>query len=875
MTKILKRRHALSWRVLSALVALLLVPTAAVSHHDNQPHSNWDGLATTGTFTPVFDAVSHPLVDQQSDLTIRFEQNPDEDAVSKYEALIPAGYRFAIGSIDPAVYTSCSDFTPPFTPASASVINSRTEAVGVAKLGVSTTSTNHATVYMAGQSYFLNYSATTRTATFCALVGTSATTAIPSPNNQALFEWTMTFNPDESWTISFDLKSVFGNGTYSIIDNPFYQQQDVTVRNVSIELRGLTYGNYNMDEGTSSSVVKRVKNLTTPDLDYRTSTRASIGEILEYQLVFENAGSEPAHAVTVVDALPAHLAYQPSSCAGGTSCQLSPDGTEVEWALGDVPAHATRTLGFRGTVTNTFDAAIPSMKSRATGSTTEETPFVSNEIVVGNKGVTRPLSSIITGVHKIDLDPEGYYPGSNTVDPTAVSENRILEYRTTYTNNGNAPATHVVVANPIPSHTKYQLGTCQPAASTIPNGMSCGVSADSKRIEWRLDQVPAGQTRFLTFRAQVDSGFDDNAGIRTIAFGSTDQESEFESNEINVATLAHRKVAFAFTPTVPGQYVFSATATPCGYDATANDPVLCASGAARAEFERVVGISKMLSGYHPIPEIQTPAQLISFRGISFAKPILGSTSVDVAWIPPQSGPVESQIKGYLVTTGVPYQSDLIHFDYLISNPNAPGYDSARDPCAPNGTAPECSFKVQFPLTTTNGNTLGPNGLYSTSVVAIYMDGHRSDGRCDNGTGPGTQPPCQDGSTPTFFYPGFTARQYIIRARNWPLAYAATPTGRLYLVFVDLDNHEAEFVDWIPYGVSYPMQASTIAGSNTAAAGLVAFVDNTNTSGKRVGLVALATPARLQGYFIRFVGPSGLPDPGSSNGAPVEIAASRL
>jgi hypothetical protein len=237
--------------------------------------------------------------------------------------------------------------------------------------------------------------------------------------------------------------------------------------------------------------------------------------------------------------------------------------------------------------------------------------------------------------------------------------------------------------------------------------------------------------------------------------------------------------------------------------------------------------------------------------------------VDVKWNQVAATPFDS-IKGYLVTTGVPYQPDLIHFDYYVTNPAAPGYNPlATNPCGVDGAATSCAVSLQFPMTTTNGRTLAVNGVYSTSVLAIYMDGHRSDGRCDNGTALGFAPPCADGSIPQFAEPGFTSVNYMLRSRAWPLKYSQLITrqvgdssdrdrvrvDQIYVLFADLDQHQAEFVLWQPYGVSYPMTAATILGANSPGLGTIAFLDNTNTQGKRFGLQAVITP--LTGVRGRF------------------------
>lgn len=544
------------------LTIVTLITISAPAYADR----HWDGdPATTLGFTPDFRVDTGGLVDSQYDLTLRFEQHAHEDVATKYTVDIPSGWRFSIGSIKASTYPSCAAMVPDIEAGNANAINSKAEAVGVATIAVSTTSSNGQPVYMLGQSYFLNYvpaTSTTGTATLCSMVSTTAgaiEAGVNNNNRRVLFQTDLTLNSDHSWDLSWALKAVspLAPGTHSIVDNPYFQGQDVTVRSANIELRGLSYGNYNTD----------------------------------------------------------------------------------------------------------------------------------------------------------------------------------------------------------------------------PSGVK-------------------------------------------------------------------RQVPFAMTPTSPGLYHFIGTAYPCG--SFADDPSACASDAAPVSEDVPIGISNTLTPVHGMPLIQTPAK---FSG-PWAKPIVGTNKVPVTWQQVVNSPHDT-VKGYVLTTGVPYQPDLIHFDYLVTNPSAPGFDPAV--CGPDGAGATCAFELSFPLATTAGGQLSVNGVYSTSVLAVFMDGHRSDGRCDDGTGAGAPPPCPDGNSPQITYPdGFTFVEYVIRSKAWPLKYgvgAGSGYGaQLYAVLLDLDGHEGEFIVARPYGLGYPMQAATITGSNASSAGVVVFLDDGGPGTPGFGMQAVVAGTSMYGYF---------------------------
>jgi hypothetical protein len=242
--------------------------------------------------------------------------------------------------------------------------------------------------------------------------------------------------------------------------------------------------------------------------------------------------------------------------------------------------------------------------------------------------------------------------------------------------------------------------------------------------------------------------------------------------------------------------------------------------------------SKPLAGFHPAPTLTAPKRLGTNNGFAISE---GSSSVKVEWTQPGTNAFDL-IKGYVVTIGIPYQPARVYQLRLVSDPTSGEYDASKDPCAPNGTASTCSVTLTFPLTDATGGTLTADGYYGISVATIFRDGHRSDGRCDNGTALGTAAPCSDGTTPAFTAPGVTSTELLIRSRDWPSVFAheytvGTPklhVTQIYVLFTDFSKQEAEFVVWKPYGKSYTFKGALVNGSD-AGGGMIAAVDTSGAS----------------------------------------------
>ncbi len=122
---------------------------------------------------------------------------------------------------------------------------------------------------------------------------------------------------------------------------------------------------------------------------------------------------------------------------------------------------------------------------------------------------------------------------NGTFGTTATaSPGNVLEYRLTYSNDGNVTATGVVVTDVIQAKQTLVPGSCTPACT------GTGTTADPLR--WSLGSVAAGDTRVMTFRVTLDSGgWSIGANtVKNVAVVDSDTETPENSNETTTTVNA-------------------------------------------------------------------------------------------------------------------------------------------------------------------------------------------------------------------------------------------------------------------------------------------------------------------------------------------------
>ncbi len=279
-------------------------------------------------------------------------------------------------------------------------------------------------------------------------------------------------------------------------------------------------------------------------------------------------------------------------------------------------------------------------------------------------------------------------------------------------------------------------------------------------------------------------------------------------------------LAFSRTPVVGASYEFGTELWPCPSSSS------CLSIAKRF----TIPISPLPSTF-----VHRPAKLTgpTTVGVPTGYAVLTNTSeLTVSWEQPPQNPVEA-VRAYVLTLAKPLDENSRHSEYLVVDRGDPAFDT-RLPCAPDGKGTTCTFTFSFPLGALRGD-----GKYDASLITVYQDGHRTDGRCDDGTGEGAL--C-DPTEPAFKVvpPGISYWQFWITSRPWPNVYVEEqvfrPTGSAvlfnapaYMLLVDFSLKQAEFVAWNLQGPAkrYFASSNGIVGADTA--GAVSF-DGGNIGG---------------------------------------------
>ncbi|MFN2641374.1 MAG: hypothetical protein ABR548_05685, partial [Actinomycetota bacterium] len=238
-------RRRWGWRAAVALfgVATLIAPLSGAATSELRPN-----------MLVFSDAV---YVNHASGLTIGVSQPDSSPAIRSYEVMIPLGWRLALGSIDDALVTSCSQAVP----------DNRTtmEYVGTATMLLKTDATKMqsfgssrapAPAKYSGGMWFLSWDSANRVAVICADVRTS-NSQIPTANREVMIQIALHVTGGGSIDMSYNLDAVPGSasGTRSVTDNDALLAQHVVVSETRFKFSPTTGGNYNTDPNGAKSKV--------------------------------------------------------------------------------------------------------------------------------------------------------------------------------------------------------------------------------------------------------------------------------------------------------------------------------------------------------------------------------------------------------------------------------------------------------------------------------------------------------------------------------------------------------------------------------------------------------------------------------------------
>lgn len=269
--------------------------------------------------------------------------------------------------------------------------------------------------------------------------------------------------PDDTVTLSWQVQV----NSIQPIQNPLINYASVTVPGGTSGITNMVNTNVNHAYVAISKAV---------DKSY-----ANVGDTLTYTLSLTNAGNVAANNVVVSDPIPSGTTYVPFSVSSNVAFSGTPANGMTLTA--PIPAGGSATITFKVLVANTVPTINPIPNSASLKYAYTVDPANPNGIAVAKTSntVTTQISNANLTVVK-NVDKNISYIGDK------------ITYQLAVTNTGNAPATNVVISDPIPNGTVYVPGSISSNVAFTGSPMTAVTLVNS---------IAPGETVTLSFQIQV------------------------------------------------------------------------------------------------------------------------------------------------------------------------------------------------------------------------------------------------------------------------------------------------------------------------------------------------------------------------------------
>jgi len=229
-------------------------------------------------------------------------------------------------------------------------------------------------------------------------------------------------------------------------------------------------------------------------------TATAVGDVITYTVVVVNSGTVSASDLVIADAIPAGTAFVPDS--------VTVEGTPIPGAdpasgvlVGTIPADSSVTLTFQVLVTEFNDPpeVVNTASSTFTFPTVPGGPVISGD--TNEDTVVIPQFGSVLTVTK-------------TSNFTGALVGETILYTVQAANSGNAPATNVVISDPLPAGTEFVAGSVtvggvpQPGANPAAVTVGAIQPGEAVTISYRLRIVAAVQPPVVVNQAVVHSEVD-------------------------------------------------------------------------------------------------------------------------------------------------------------------------------------------------------------------------------------------------------------------------------------------------------------------------------------------------------------------------------
>lgn len=240
------------------------------------------------------------------------------------------------------------------------------------------------------------------------------------------------------------------------------------------------------------------------------------GDIIKYEITYENKGEAAAANVVVVDDYDETLIASIDNISGDGD----DDGSAITWMLGTVKAGAKGSLTYEVTLKSKFPAGTTSVDNTAEITSDETYPdraTASVPIEVPNLTIFKERAPGLIN----DLNDNGKPDPGDTV-----------KFDIAYENRGDADATEVIIAD------NYDETAIKSIAKITGDGKD-----DGDTITWELDRLAAGAPGSVSYEATLKE---------TFPVGSTDVQNQVAiSSKQTEPTSATETVRVEVVPTPP------------------------------------------------------------------------------------------------------------------------------------------------------------------------------------------------------------------------------------------------------------------------------------------------------------------------------------
>ncbi len=237
-----------------------------------------------------------------------------------------------------------------------------------------------------------------------------------------------------------------------------------------------------------------------------------LGDVFAYRLCFQNTGDETASAATLTDDLPANLDYLPGSSTG----VYDPAPHRLTWDLGDLAPGPETCLS--------FEVRVARNQLPEVGGTGDQAEL----LLVNNARLGAANAAPVTASHELLF--------SSVVDPAvtkAASSASIftsapITFTLTVGNQGNAPATQVILSDPLSSFLENVSASSSQGTASY--------DAAAHKVMVQIGTLNPGQQVLVTIKARVKASLPVQTPVtlHNSAFVTFAEGNQRDSNRVQV-----------------------------------------------------------------------------------------------------------------------------------------------------------------------------------------------------------------------------------------------------------------------------------------------------------------------------------------------------